>query len=42
MKKTFEEPTIEILNFQTEDVLISSNVGQMEYLKVPSIDEATK
>lgn len=42
MKKAFEEPMIEVLDFQTEDILISSDVGQMEYLKVPSINEATE
>jgi len=39
MKKVFEEPTIEVLDFQTEDILIDSNVGQMEFIKTPSASD---
>ena len=37
MKKVFEEPTIEVLDFQTEDILISSDVGQIDYLTLPNV-----
>ena len=42
MKKVFEEPTIEVLDFQTEDILIDSNVGQFELIKIPSSSDVSE
>lgn len=39
MKKTYETPEIEIMVFQSEDILLLSNVGKTDYDNDKSVDD---
>ncbi len=39
MKKTYETPEIEIMVFQSEDILLLSNVGKTDYDNDKNVDD---